>query len=128
MRHRRLKRLLVLIVSALAWVFTSWLIWFFPVTFAVHGGRSLRTTYGVLAWRAVTGESGSSYTRVFDGLLAGTVAIFLIVTAGFVLYAYRAKQNLLPRTICSRCGYDVGKSDPRTNVCPECGALPNLRL
>ena len=106
-----------------AWVTMVCVVSGFPYSRAVHGGAHLRTSYGILRWLDVT--DGAS--RIHAGAATLTLVTCAAITAFVVAYAKRALRNLTPRWQCQNCGYNVSAGHPGSNLCPECGELPNLQ-
>jgi hypothetical protein len=109
---------LIFVWGALVWVVSG-----FPYARAVHGGSKSRTSYGILRWLDVTG--GVSEIHPVAATL--TILICAAVTAFMVFYVRRTLRNLTPRWQCQNCGHVVSHGFPQSNVCTECGELPNLR-
>ncbi len=131
------RRIGVVVGLVFVWATVVWVVSYFPYSRA-HGG-SVRTSYGVLRWFEVTAPReqagiaswlplhtvGASRLRPVPATI--TLAICVAVTAFIVVYARRTFRNLTPRWRCQNCGYLVSDGFPQSNVCPECGELPNLR-
>ncbi|MHC4080523.1 MAG: hypothetical protein ACYTFF_13400 [Planctomycetota bacterium] len=117
------------------WITLMWLLWCFPVSRSVGGG--VRTSYGALQWQTIKGGEQAGSAKL---LPLGTVgrsrgrpvaAVFTLLisvagTAFIVVYGNRTFRNLTPRWQCQNCGHTVSAGYPQSNVCSECGELPNL--
>ena len=104
------------------WATLTWLLFLFPYSRATHGKYG--TAYGILRWLDVP-DKGT--TAISIGATAWTVLIFGALTTFIVMWGYRSFRNLTPRWECQNCGFIVSGGFPRSNLCPECGELPNLR-
>ena len=131
------RRIAVIIGLTAVWAALMWLVWCFPYSRA-YGGK-IRTSYGVMKWQDVTdsheqvGVASLLPLRTIGARSFHPVAITfsaLICVSATVLILSAADdtmRNLTPRWKCQKCGYVVSGGHPRSNVCPECGELPNLR-
>ena len=119
------------------WATVMWIVWCFPYS-RPHSSK-IRTSYGILRWQEVTDsreQTGiasllplqtTGATRFHPVAFTWTALLALGSTALVVSAAARAMRNLTPRWKCQKCGYVVSGGHPRSNVCSECGELPNLR-
>jgi hypothetical protein len=105
------------------WIMLVWVVSGFPYSRAVHGGSRLRTSYSILRWLDVT--DGVSW--IHPGAATLTILTCAAVTAFMVVYGRRTLRNLTPRWQCQNCGHAVSDGLPQSNVCSECGELPNLQ-
>ena len=133
------RRIGVITVLNLVWIVLMWFLWCFPHSRSVHGGKDIRTSYGILQWQDLTaaGEQvaiatlvplRTAGTRRIHALAVTVTTVLCIGTTAFIgAYASRSMRNLTPRWRCQQCGYIVSAGSPRSNVCPECGELPNLQ-
>jgi len=119
------------------WVYLMWIVWCFPYSRPHDPG--IRTSYGIMGWQEVTASDEQAgiasllplqttgTTRFRPAAITFSVLLALGSTALIVSAAARAMRNLTPRWKCQKCGYVVSGGHPRSNVCSECGELPNLR-
>jgi len=113
----------VVVLLVFIWITLVWVLSGFPCSRAVHGGTTLRTSYGILRWLDVT----DVVRRIHPVAASLTILACAAVTAFMVVYGRRTLGNLTPRWKCQNCGHVVSHGFPRSNVCSECGELPNLR-
>ena len=83
----------------------------------------MRTSYGILRWLDVT----DGVSRIHPVAATLTILTCAAVTAFMVVYGRRTQRNLTPRWQCQNCGHVVTDGFPQSNVCSECGELPNLQ-
>jgi hypothetical protein len=132
------RRIWVLTRLAFVWLMVMWLVWCFP-TIRRHG-RSVRATYGIFQWYEWQGtrRQARAIGGLFPRLILGRhrvnpvpLTVSIIISAGstalVVVVTRRWLRNLTPRWKCQRCGHVVSEGFPRSNVCSECGELPNLQ-
>lgn len=137
---RRLRRRRL---SAVAWALVAgavllWLVMAIP--HSRYGGLAKYTTsYGAIRWTEVVSpaEQGGiaavlpvgtvGLQRIYPVRLVISCALCGAIVWVIVLCVRRELRNLSPRWRCQWCGHVVGAGHPRTNECPECGALPNLK-
>jgi hypothetical protein len=132
------RRIGVLVWLSLLWVMLMWLVWCFPLVRS--DGISVHTTYGILQWqegrssRAQAGTVGRLLPAGIAGrswinpvALAFSIVISAAGSAFLVVYGHRWLRNLTPRWKCRHCGHVVRDGFPQSNVCSECGELPNLQ-
>jgi hypothetical protein len=121
--QRHWQRAGTILVLMLVWMGLANLIWYVPIPHRVNG--ELRTMrHGVLLWKSV---NRSGRTEIHRPRLVGTSVLFLGTTAWLLLAVRRTCRNTRPRGICNACGYDTSTTRGDTNLCPECGSLPNLK-
>jgi len=139
-------RIAVVVGLVFTWTTVVWTLSCFPYSRAVHGGVDIRTSYGLLRWFEVTARHKQAgiasllpletvgATRIRPVPAVISMAICVALTAFIAVYARRTLRNLTPRWQCQNCGYMVSAGIPRlnvcparSNVCPECGELPNLQ-
>ncbi|MHC5114159.1 MAG: hypothetical protein ACYTGP_07000 [Planctomycetota bacterium] len=102
-------------------------------------GGATRTTFGISGWMEVTSPRveplfivellvpGKGYQPEIHAGRATTAFIALAAISVFLfMFTRRSLGNISPRNQCGYCGYVVSDGSPLTNICPECGKLPNL--
>ena len=110
----------------IAWLIIVWIglaviLWVMPLQHKQYG--ELRSTYsGILHWKEAF---ISGRTKFHPTGLTATIALSVAATAWMAFAGGRIWRNTTPRWQCRYCGHDSSMASGDTNVCTECGRLPN---
>ncbi|MCP3904359.1 MAG: hypothetical protein GY715_12080 [Planctomycetes bacterium] len=135
--NRRCGRIGIVAAAIGAWVVVA------SVLIGVGRGEATRggtlTTFGLSGWLEVKSPRleavqfvellvpGKKFSPTVRPMRA-TIALLLLgaLTVYLLVGTRRSLANLSPRSKCCYCGYVITDSSPQTNICPECGHLPNF--
>ncbi len=113
-------------MRGISWLTIVWfglavILWVMPLQRRQFG--ELRSTnFGILHWKQV---SVRGRTTIHGVALTTTIALSAAVTAWMTFAGGRIWRNTTPRWKCRNCGHDSSMASGHTNVCTECGELPN---